>query len=188
MCALLGVIAASGVATPQKAAGLTLGRVVEPPPRVYADGPTQTGSTTEMQLPTVHDVDVWCRLAQGGLPQGARHGAYYMGCYDARFDLVVIMRPAAWPSRREWEDNRKHEWAHARGWRHYNTGQGTNWAMSLPPKTMAADSRVEMASVGEAADANASAAEMANVQPGLVVQLKSDQAASSSRLPEPLAR
>ena len=120
-----------GSASPTRA--FTPGRVVEPPPPAYAQGPTRTGRTYEIRLNTVEAVDYVCRTMLHGLPQGAREGDYYMGCYNPRLDAVVLMQPKAWPSRREWEEIRSHEWAHARGWRHRKDGTGTDWVASLPP-------------------------------------------------------
>jgi hypothetical protein len=113
---------------------LTFERVVEPPPAIYAQGPTLTGRTYEIRLDSVEAVDQVCRTLLHGLPQGAYKGAYYMGCYNPRLDAVILMQPKAWPSRREWEAIRAHEWAHARGWRHRRDGTGTDWLASLPPR------------------------------------------------------
>jgi hypothetical protein len=115
------------------ARGFSPGRAVEPAPAIYASGPTRTGRTWEMILPSVPQVDYLCRLAQGGLPEGARPGFYYWGCYHPKLDAVILVDPKAWPSQSEWRQARAHEWAHARGWRHLPNGQGTDWARSLPP-------------------------------------------------------
>jgi hypothetical protein len=112
--------------------GLNL--AVEAPPSAYVRGPTQTGVTRELELPTVQAVDRLCKLALGGLPVKAERGGYYMGCYIPLSDTVVIPTRKAWPSGREWEDLRAHEWAHARGWRHRADGRGTDWETSLAPR------------------------------------------------------
>jgi hypothetical protein len=83
----------------------------------------------------------------GGYPTGSRAGVYYWGCYDAASDLVVLPRPEAWPSRREWRRDREHEWAHARGWRHLPNGHGTDWRISLPPPIRLA--RTELGAASE---------------------------------------
>lgn len=127
LCAIAWLSAGSA-----QGATFELERAVEAPPAVFAYGPSQTGATHEMTLPTPHDVDVWCRLALGGPPRGRTGASYYWGCYDERFDLVVLVARKAWPSAREWDENRAHEWAHARGWRHNPDGRGTDWARSLP--------------------------------------------------------
>jgi hypothetical protein len=126
-------LAFTAIATPP-ARALSLGRVVEPPPAIYASGPTRSGRTYELQLESVEAVDYLCRVKLHGMPQGARRGSYYMSCYDPQLDAVIIMQPKAWPSRREWNLIREHEWAHARGWRHKANGEGTDWAGSLPPR------------------------------------------------------
>jgi hypothetical protein len=115
---------------------LTFNRIVEPPPAPYAAGPTQTGATTEVRLPSVDAVDSLCQRSLGALPQRfSGRGPRFLGCYVPSLDEVVLPDPKAWPSRREWEEIRAHEWAHARGWRHNGDGRGTNWAASLPPRT-----------------------------------------------------
>lgn len=134
-CVVLGGVVASA---PTPARPLDWQRAVEPAPAIYASGPTRTGRTREVHLPTVVQVDALCRAAMGGLPAGAGRGAYYWGCYHERWDLVVLVDPKAWPSRREWNATREHEWAHARGWRHPSTGRGTDWERSLPPTAAAA--------------------------------------------------
>lgn len=128
-------------------------RAVEPAPAVYASGPTRTGKTWELVLRNVAQVDYICRTAMGGLPEHARRGAYYWGCYHERLDAVVLVDPRAWPSRREWLETREHEWAHARGWRHNSDGRGTDWARSLPAARPGAQTLVVAA-----ADKNASQA------------------------------
>lgn len=111
----------------------TPGRAVEPPPSLYAAGPTHTGRTWEMILPSVEAVDYLCRLSMDGPPAGARRGFYYAACYHVGLDAVVLPDPKVWPSRAEWRQIREHEWAHARGWRHNANGLGTDWSRSLPP-------------------------------------------------------
>ena len=128
--ALCGLLLAAA----QPARSLSPGRAVEPAPPAYAAGPTRTGKTWELVLPTVAQVDYLCRLSMGGLPEGAGSSAYYWGCYQAKLDAVVLVDPKAWPSAREWREARAHEWAHARGWRHLPNGHGTDWARSLPPR------------------------------------------------------
>ena len=129
-------LASSGVAlaAPGIAHGFTPGRAVEPPPAVYASGPSQTGKNWELYLPSVGAGDYLCRMALHGVPQGAPRGFYYWGCYDPALDAVVLPQTDAWPSRREWDELRAHEWAHARGWRHKPNGRGTDWTASRPPR------------------------------------------------------
>ncbi|CAN7393742.1 hypothetical protein LJR219_002425 [Phenylobacterium sp. LjRoot219] len=134
-------------ATPARPSGWT--RAVEPAPVIYASGPTRTGKTWEMVLRNVEQVDYICRTAMGGLPEHARRGAYYWGCYHAKLDAVVLVDPRAWPSRREWDAAREHEWAHARGWRHRPDGHGTDWARSLPPAGPGAQALVLATTAGE---------------------------------------
>lgn len=112
---------------------MSWGRAVEPPPAIYASGPSLTGRTKEVLMSSVEQVNQICGLALHGLPQGAQRGSYYMGCYNPRLDLVILIDPKGWPSLREWKRIREHEWAHARGWRHRADGEGTDWAQSLPP-------------------------------------------------------
>jgi hypothetical protein len=131
---LLQLIVASAWLPATPGLALDMSRVVEPPPPLYATGPTQTGRTWEMRMKSVEQVDFLCRSMLHGLPQGVRKGAYYMSCYNPKLDAVIIMDPKAWPSRREWEAIRAHEWAHARGWRHKADGEGTDWAASIPPR------------------------------------------------------
>lgn len=143
LCALMAGLLAS-VATPARP--FSLGRAVEPAPRIYASGPSRTGKTWELLLPDVAQVDYVCRTVMGGPPEGARPGAYYWGCYHPKLDAVVLVDPRAWPSRREWRASREHEWAHARGWRHRPDGRGTDWTRSLPPPLNGA--AVDVASAG----------------------------------------
>lgn len=131
-------------------------RAVEPAPAIYASGPTRSGRTWELVLRSVEQVDYICRTAMGGLPEHARRGAYYWGCYHTKLDAVVLVDPRAWPSRREWDEAREHEWAHARGWRHRPNGHGTDWARSLPPAGPGA-SAIVVASAAETQDKPASA-------------------------------
>jgi hypothetical protein len=119
--------------SPTASPALTLERAVEPPPPLYASGPSLTGKTSEMILPNVEQVDLLCRLWLRGLPQGSSPGTYYQGCYDEKRNIVVLVDPKSWPSRREWRQIRQHEWAHARGWRHLQNGHGTDWARSRSP-------------------------------------------------------
>ena len=50
------------------ARSLTFGRAVEPPPAIYASGPTRTGRTSELIVPSLDAVDRMCQLALGVLP------------------------------------------------------------------------------------------------------------------------
>jgi len=104
--------------------------VAERPPEIYLSGPTQTGKTTEVELDQLAKVDRLCR-SWNGAPSGTR---YVNGCYIAALDVVVLPAKGVWPSERERQQLREHEWAHARGWRHQDSGRGTDWAASLPPK------------------------------------------------------
>ena len=135
--------------SPSRLWALSFGRVVEPPPRIYADGPSLTGRTLEWRLSSVEQVDRACQALLRATGRG--RGAYYMGCYAPRLDAVILMDPRAWPSRREWEEIRAHEWAHARGWRHPASGEGTDWLASIPPR------RTYAAGAGEAARPGAAA-------------------------------
>lgn len=125
-------------------------RAVEPPPPEYATGATLTGRTYEIDLPDAFMVSYLCTLALG--PAWPR-GGYWMGCYNARMDAVIVPAKGAWPSEAERQALIAHEWAHARGWRHVNDGQfgrpppGTSYAQEprvavLPsPTAMAAAAR-----------------------------------------------
>ena len=112
----------------------TVGRAAEPPPAIYAQGPTITGRTRELQLKSVAQVNYVCGVLLRAPAANAENGGYYTGCYAPKLDMIVLMQPSAWPSRREWEEIRVHEWAHARGWRHHLDGTGTDWLASLPPR------------------------------------------------------
>lgn len=127
----------SAQTTPYPTTGnISFNRIVEAPPASYTAGPSQTGATTEVRLPSVDAVNSLCQAALGALPQRfSGRGPRFMACYIPNLDQVVLPDPKAWPSRREWEEIREHEWAHARGWRHNENGRGANWATSLPPKT-----------------------------------------------------
>ncbi|RAK54787.1 hypothetical protein [Phenylobacterium soli] len=95
-------------------------RAVEPPPQEFAAGPTLTGHTYELDLDDVFKVSYLCTLALGPTwPPGG----YWMGCYDARMDAVIVPAKGAWPSETERRALVAHEWAHARGWRHVNDGK-----------------------------------------------------------------
>jgi hypothetical protein len=95
------------------AAAATWGRAVEPPPAIYASGPTVTGTTRELTFPTPQAVQAFCNLYLGRPASG-----YYQACYVPVLDLVVLPDSHAWPSATERAELRAHEWAHARGWRH----------------------------------------------------------------------
>jgi hypothetical protein len=101
----------------EKAEALSPGRAVEPPPVRYASGPTLTGATAERAFSNRDALEVFCNRHLGRPVSG-----YYQACYVPMLDLVVIPDRHAWPSAREREQLREHEWAHARGWRHAGEG------------------------------------------------------------------
>lgn len=89
-------------------------RVVEPPPALYAAGPTITGATSERQFDDPRDVHALCATWLSPPPPPR----YFIGCYIPALDLVVIPSRRGWPSPKEQRQLSDHEWAHARGWRH----------------------------------------------------------------------
>lgn len=95
-------------------------RAVEPPPAEYTTGPTLTGRTYEIDLDDPFMVSYLCTLALG--PAWPK-GGYWLGCYNARMDAVIVPARGAWPSERERLALIAHEWAHARGWKHVNDGR-----------------------------------------------------------------
>lgn len=113
-----------------EARGLTLREAVERPPAEYSSGPTQSGRTYALELPSAAAVDFLCRLGLGPPP---RRGGAWWGCYRPDMDAVIVPARGAW---REAERRTilAHEWAHARGWRHNADGRGTSEA-SLAPAT-----------------------------------------------------
>ena len=129
----LGLVLALSLLPATKSFALTFERAVEAPPAIYAQGPTLTGRTRELQLNSVDAVNYVCSVLLHAPARTSEQGGYYTGCYAPALDIVVLMQPSAWPSRREWEAIRVHEWAHARGWRHHLDGTGTDWLASLPP-------------------------------------------------------
>jgi hypothetical protein len=110
LCTALAVLAAPCAG---EASGLTAVRAVEPPPSQYASGPTQYGATVERTFSNPEELEAFCNLYLGRPASG-----YYQACYIPALDTVAIPDKRAWPSAREREALREHEWAHARGWRH----------------------------------------------------------------------
>ncbi|MDB5448009.1 MAG: hypothetical protein JWQ97_3326 [Phenylobacterium sp.] len=110
-CAVGLVIVAANIGVPTRA--FTVMRAVEAPPSRYAAGPTITGATREKTFSTPDAVQAFCNFYLG-----PPRGGYYQACYVPALDLVVLPDKRAWPSAREREELRAHEWAHARGWRH----------------------------------------------------------------------
>lgn len=102
---------------------------IEPPPEEYTSGPTQTGRTTEIPNLTPEQANALC--SQYGTFSTAQHGIG-VACYVPSMDRVILPAAKYWPSGRELEQMRVHEWAHARGWRHNEDGMGTS-PNSLPP-------------------------------------------------------
>jgi antirestriction protein ArdC len=103
---------------------------VEPPPDVYARGPTQTGRTTEMRFEDLGRIDRLCRTWR----VAAGDGGQVIGCYIPALDLVVLPASGAWGDSAQLQALQSHEWAHARGWRHQEDGRGTDWRISLAPR------------------------------------------------------
>jgi hypothetical protein len=108
----VGLVLSLLVAT--EAQAFTLGRAVEPPPPLYTSGPTQYGATVERTFSDARQLQAFCNFYLGAPPPGA----YYQACYIPAMDTVVLPDARAWPSARERAELRRHEWAHARGWRH----------------------------------------------------------------------
>lgn len=109
-------------------------RVVEPLPPQYASGPSQTGRTREVIYDDLHALQRFC--FDQGAPYGPprrRGDRYVMACYSPPLDIVALPSRKAWPSANEIAELRRHEWAHARGWRHNADGTGTS-VSSLPPQ------------------------------------------------------
>lgn len=129
----LQLIVAFSLVPAARSLALSPMRAVERPPDIYQQGPTLTGRTMEFRLKAVAEVDRACRAMLGGLPEGGPGREYYWACYIPKLDMVLLVDPQSWPSHREWEAVRAHEWAHARGWRHLPDGRGTDWAASVPP-------------------------------------------------------
>lgn len=103
-------------------------QIVEPPPEEYASGPTQTGKTRELIFDDLEALQKFCQV-WGGVPQASPERAgdrYAQACYSPRVDIVALPSRKAWPSQKEIDQLREHEWAHARGWRHGGE--------SLPPR------------------------------------------------------
>lgn len=126
--ALAATFAIPGLAGDAQA--LTLRQAVERPPAEYSSGPTQSGRTYALELPSAAAVDFLCRLGLGPPP---RRGSAWWGCYRPDMDAVIVPARGAW---REAERRAivAHEWAHARGWRHNADGRGTS-AASLAPES-----------------------------------------------------
>lgn len=87
-------------------------RAVTQAPEGYEVGQSRTGKTYEIQM-SPEQVDAFCRM-KGALRAGETFLA--PGCYIPAMDAVVIPKRNEWPSKREWNDLRAHEWAHADGW------------------------------------------------------------------------
>lgn len=109
----LGLAAVAVGAVYSSAAAFTFVRAVQPPPAQYASGPTQYGHTTEKTFSTPEALQAFCNFYLG-----RPANTYYQACYVPALDLVVLPDAHAWPSARERQELREHEWAHARGWRH----------------------------------------------------------------------
>ena len=99
------------------AQALTLGRAVEAPPARFASGPPLFGPTHERTFSDPFDLQRYCNLFLGRPERG-----YYQACFIPTLNEVVLPDAHAWPSRAEREALRRHEWAHARGWRHSEVG------------------------------------------------------------------
>lgn len=90
----------------------TLRKAVSPAPAGYRVGESLTGKTQEVFLEPAA-VEAFCRM-KGAL----RAGQVFLapGCYIPAMDAVILPHRKSWPSRKEWEALRLHEWAHAAGW------------------------------------------------------------------------
>lgn len=106
-------LAAPALVFVSQAEALTANRAVEPPPARYAEGPSLYGQTRERTFSRSEEVQRVCSFYLGRPARG-----YYQACYIPAMDLIVLPDARAWPSAREREALRAHEWAHARGWRH----------------------------------------------------------------------
>lgn len=93
-------------------------RIVEAPPEEYRSGPTVSGKTTERIFDNFDEMQRFCRENGVSLGHNPGRGAYFQACYVPSLDVVALPSRKAWPSQREIDELREHEWAHARGWRH----------------------------------------------------------------------
>lgn len=91
-------------------------RPVTLPPARYASGPTLTGKTTEKLFDDPFELQRFCHQHGGAEPARRAGDNYWTACYIPALDLVVLPSRKAWPSKKEIEEMRQHEWAHARGW------------------------------------------------------------------------
>jgi len=94
-----------------------VGTPVERPPEQYRSGPPMR-PTTERLFDDVKALQQFCAIGSGLQPARKRGDAYAMACWRPDLDVIALPSRKAWPSKREIEELREHEWAHARGWRH----------------------------------------------------------------------
>lgn len=86
---------------------------VIPVPDGYEVGKSKTGKTQELFL-TPEQVVMICKNI-GAFDKAQTH-FYAPGCYNPKRDVIVMPARKYWPSEREWNELRRHEWAHADGW------------------------------------------------------------------------
>lgn len=86
---------------------------IEPPPAIYASGPTQWGETREQLFSDARELQAFCNFYLGRPLSGV-----YEACYIPAMDLVVLPTVDEAGGDARWGRLRAHEWAHARGWRH----------------------------------------------------------------------